>query len=235
MRLEMKTSRTAVLLTLTGVVTLCFLGTWQLQRLAWKNDIITRLDQAQKNEEENLKIKDLQNLGLEELPLAYGSVNGTLLSGQEILIGPKTKEGEIGYHLVTPLKMKKGGTILINRGWVPENSKDPKHRAHLKARGNVRFTGIFRKPDWNMFTSRNSPKNDLWFRGDIDEIAQAKGLSNTAPVMLYAQSASRKFDAHQMHAPGWRPRNEHKQYALFWFGMAGILLIIFGIYTFRRR
>lgn len=206
-----------------------------MQRLAWKTEIIERLEEARQDKNKVFSTTELNALGSEEFPLAYGSVKGVLLSDKEILLGPKTQEGQIGYHLITPLKIRDNATLLVHRGWVPENYKDPIYRNHLRAQGSVRFTGILRKPDWNGFTSGNSPENDLWFKMDIEEIAQAKKLQNTLPVILYAESASRKFDSHKMNSPGWIPRNKHKQYAIFWFAMAGALILVFGLYWRQQR
>jgi surfeit locus 1 family protein len=222
----------AGVLTLGGVGILCALGTWQLQRLAWKNDIIARLETARAHPR-TFTFADLETLGHEHLPLAFGTVSGRLLSANDILVGPKPADdgtGAIGYHLVTPLKLS-GGTVLVDRGWVLEDFKDPAQRAHLTAPASVMvsFTGIVRKADWNRFTSGNNPANDLWFRTDTAQIAAAKHLGRTAPVVMYAETANRKFDAQAMNPPGWAPRNKHLQYALFWYSMAGVLA---GFYLF---
>lgn len=223
-------------LVVSGTVLLCALGGWQIQRLNWKNDIIARLDQARAAPRE-FTANDLRTLGAEKLPLAYGTVAGRLLSDKDILLGPKTNDaGTIGYHLITPLALADGGTVLVHRGWVPEAAKKtPGALDHLAAKGTVSFTGIVRKPDWNGLTSGNSPAQDLWFRTDIAEIAAARQLQNAAPVMVYAETASRAFGSHVMNPPGWGPRNQHLQYAAFWFGMAGVLVLLTALLIARRR
>lgn len=222
---------------LSCIALLLSLGTWQVQRLEWKNEIITRLEEARKNPMQ-LDLKTLQDLAVQDLPLAYGSVSGILLSDKEILVGPKPGDGkhrgEIGYHLITPLYVS-GGTVLIDRGWVPENYKDDKNRAHLRASGKVTFTGLARKSDFGRYTSNNSPENNLWFKTDIAQIAKEKNLENAAPLVLYAESASRKFDAQEMNPPGWLPRNEHRQYATFWFSMAIIFTGFFGFFIWKQK
>jgi surfeit locus 1 family protein len=224
----------AGVLTLGGIGVLCTLGTWQVQRLEWKNEIIARLDAA-RTTPQTFSYRDLQTLDKETLPLAYGTVRGTLLSNKEVLVGPKTNEdGDIGYQLVTPLKIS-GGTVLIDRGWVGEDSRYPKQRAHLKATGTVSFTGIARRPDYNSFTSGNNPAGDMWFKTDVQQIATAKDLGDTAPLVIYAERADRKFDAHRMNPIGWAPRNNHRQYAIFWFGMAGVLAAFYVFFQIRTN
>lgn len=224
----------AGLLTVSGIVVLCTLGTWQLQRLEWKEGIIARLDAA-RQAPEIFTYDELQTLAQESTPLAYGSVRGMLLSNKEILLGPKTNEtGAIGYHLITPLKMS-GGTVLVDRGWMDEDSKNPTHRAHLTSPVPVTFTGIVRKPDYNAMSSGNNPAGDQWMRLDPVQIAQVKDLGETVPVVLYAERADRKFDAARMNPPGWMPRNNHKQYAVFWFTMAAVLAGFYGFVFWRGK
>lgn len=224
----------AGLLTLTGVGILCGLGTWQVQRLEWKQGIIARLDDARARPQ-NFTFAELQALDTQPLPLAYGSVRGTLLSQKEILVGPKTNEdGDIGYELVTPLKIS-GGTVLVDRGWIDEGARDPAQRTHLKASGPVTFSGIARRPDYNRFTSGNNPAGDLWFKIDVAQIAAAKNLGATAPLVLYAETADRKFDGARMNPPGWAPRNNHRQYAIFWFSMAAVLAAFYIVFQIRNK
>ena len=222
---------------LLSITLLVGLGTWQVQRLGWKTDIISRLEAARATPQK-LRFDDLQALSGEELPLAYGSVTGRLLSDKEILVGPKAGEGQnqgqIGYSLITPLEIP-GGTILVNRGWVHERFKEEKNRKNLRAKGSITFTGLVRKPDWNRFTSNNSPENDLWFKIDPYQIAKAKGLKNVSALVLYAESSSRKFEGQNLNPPGWLPRNEHRQYAIFWFTMAAIFSGFFGFFIWRQK
>lgn len=220
----------AGVLTLGGVGILCTLGTWQVQRLEWKNDIIARLETA-RAAPQIFSYQAIDQLSAEETPLAYGSVRGTLLSDSEVLVGPVAgKDSAIGYHLVTPLAME-GGTVLIHRGWMKEGAA----RSHLTSPVPVTFTGIMRRPDYNRFSSGNNPAGDQWMRLDPAQIAQAKDLGNTAAVVMYAERADRKFDAARMNEPGWAPRNNHKQYALFWYGMAAALAGFYAVFTWRNK
>lgn len=224
----------AGVLTLGGIGILCTLGTWQVQRLAWKENIIVRLESA-RAAPQHFTFDSLQSLNAQEPPLAYGSVRGTLLSDKEILIGPKTNEdGMIGYHLVTPLKIH-GGTILVDRGWVDSDAANPAHRVHLTSPVPVTFTGVVRRPDYNRFSSGNNPAGDQWMRLDPAQIADAKHLGPTAPLVAYAEQADRKFDAAAMNEPGWAPRNNHRQYAIFWFSMAALLAGFYGVTIWQHK
>lgn len=214
------------LLFIAALGTLLSLGYWQVQRLAWKTEIIEQLESEYAKDplQNRLAFKDLTTDRIQ-----YGSVRGRFDYSKEILVGPKPHDGKIGYLVITPLQLT-GGNIFVNRGWI-ENNKE----GNAKPRSNVRVTGIFRKPDWNRFTPENSPENDVWTKLDLEQIAEAKNVLNPAPVLLYAESASKSFGALAMQKQQWFPRNKHKQYAIFWFSMAGILCVIFGLFCLQQK
>ena len=201
---------TVILSTLIG------LGAWQIQRLEWKSNIIATLDEeyAHNPKEQLFTFEALNALENIEQPIKYGSVKGRYLGQKEIYLGPKTQDRVIGYHVITPLKMK-NGVILVNRGFTPQ--KDGQIEKLSLPRGLTKVSGLIRKPDWNRFTPENSPENNIWIRPDIAQIAQAKGLPKIAPVMVYEG------------AKKWYPRNKHMQYAMFWLALATIWSG-FGIY-----
>lgn len=217
-------------LTLGGVGVLCTLGTWQVQRLAWKEDIVARIESA-RAAPQIFTYDGLQTLAQEDTPLAYGSVHGLLLTAHEVLVGPVTGDGgEIGYNLVTPVALD-GGTILVHRGWMDEQtSKDISARAYTAPKS-MTFTGIVRKPDYNRFSSGNNPAGDQWLRLDPAQIASAKNLERTLPLVMYADATSVPFPNITLNPPGWAPRNNHRQYAIFWYTMAAVLA---GFYAFVR-
>jgi surfeit locus 1 family protein len=202
------------------------LGYWQIQRLGWKTQIINQLEREYAKDpiENHLTFDQLNNDKIQ-----YGSIEGRFDYSKEILVGPKPYDGKIGYHVITPLKIG-GGNVLVNRGWTEQNQTNISQPS-----GNIIITGIFRKPDWNSFTPNNSPTNNIWTKLDITQIATAKNIQNPAPVILYAESASAPFDNLIMQSQRWMPRNKHKQYAIFWFSMAGVLLAVFGFYRWQNR
>ncbi len=193
------------LLFTVGLMSLLYLGSWQIQRLSWKKNIIAQLniEYSQNPLENSFTFTELTALDNQTTPIRYGSVKGTFIHHHTIRLGPKTQDGEIGDHVITPLKMK-SGYLLINRGWTAKNSviEEPK--------GTIQLKGLIRKPEWNSFTPRNSPENDIWIRPDTKDIAQAKGISPISTVMLY------------MSEDRWYPRNKHRDYAVFWFTLAVI-------------
>jgi len=223
-----------------GIIILCSLGTWQIQRMEWKQGLIAKLEADYKAGEENraLFIPDsrLQELATEKQPVAYGTLEGRLLRNSSVLLGPRILDGKMGYNLILPLQMQGGKIILANLGWVDQLWKDntEERLAFLPAQ-NVTVRGVIRKPDWSSFASRNSPASDMWFRADIDEISRVKGFTVSYPFMIYAEDVNPPLHDVAPSGEHWLPRNKHLQYAIFWFAMAATLLVVFGFYVKGRR
>ncbi len=218
----------ATLLTLIGIGILCSLGIWQLQRLAWKDDILKRLETAYSEEETaafNFSYMD-------DNDFAYGRIEGKLLTDKAFLLGPRTKNKEIGNDLIVPLESDQG-TILVDMGWT-NAPLDEQPIYHLNGK-NVWFEGLARKPGWNNFTPDNAPEKNLWYKPDIAEIARIKDLKNPVPFMLYSQNASHKYDAAFPNNERWQPKNDHLQYAFFWFTMATALAAIYILRFIIKR
>ena len=98
-----------------AITTLLGLSYWQVERLKWKNDIIQRLDiEYQKNPAEySFNFYDLQAMSSHDLPLQYGQVVGSFEHGKQIFAGPKPHEGEIGYQIITPLRLETNDYICL--------------------------------------------------------------------------------------------------------------------------
>ena len=221
-----------------GAIGILFsLSWWQVQRLGWKNDFIAQLDAQYEKKTTNsvLSFNALQNLDNQDVPLLYGQITGKFIFDKQILWGPKPLEGRIGYNIITPLQLTSGEYVLVHRGWIDESKQQEALKKAPKAPLQVTITGLFRKPDWNMFTPNNSPDNNIWTKPDINEIARIQNIAPIAPVMLYAHEISSEFDDVILSEEKWYPRNKHKQYAIFWFAMGLAFIGVFGLYRYKKQ
>jgi len=213
------------ILTIGLIITSCYvlvnLGLWQLDRLKWKQGILAGIKAQQSVDITKTPI----NLNKDTDEFTRGFIKGRYLNTPPILVGPRTYEGKSGYHLHQVFQANDtGDTILVNRGWVEKNARV------TAPQNSVTLGGYLKSPDIkNRFTPPNSPKNNLWYRADIDELSDAlntplydKILYQKSPVTSSPQSFS--------DLPALK--NNHMQYALFWFFMP-ILCLIF--YLRRRR
>lgn len=213
--------------TLCGVSILCTLGTWQVHRLSWKNDLIAKLETAYDTD----KAQELDLKNLNPSDFIYGRISGALLTDKAFLLGVRMKDEKAGADLIIPVQTSKN-TILINMGFTTGTLEDqPIYNLNNKS---VWFEGLVREPSWNSFTPENNPEKNLWYRLDTDQIAKTKNLENLSPAVLYAERASHKFNAQLPNHTRQYPNNNHMQYALFWFSMAGGLLAVFAIRFMRQ-
>ncbi len=228
----------ATFFTIIGALILCSLGTWQFQRGAWKTEILSKLNRAYDGAA--AQSQDLFAQNFTDGAFLYGRVEGRFLADKALFVGPRTKGEEIGFHLLVPLETQTG-TLFVNLGFANSQKRVQAIR-HLNNQ-TLWFEGLARAPDWNSFTPDNLPEEDVWYKLDLEEIAAAKNLPPPLPYILYAERSSERF---KQGAPDriptdmfpnnerWYPPNNHGQYTLFWFAMAGVLIVIYGLRFLRK-
>lgn len=218
---------------MTGVCVaiLCGLGTWQVQRLHWKNDIIAGLEQSYKEgarADLSAHLKDIES-GARDY--AYGTIHGRFLKDKAVLLGPRVRDGRSGYNLLVPLQTDKHETIIVDTGWVSDMWNDTLDERLATLPLNVSVRGLAREPDYSSLTSKNSPENNLWFRADPQEIAVAKEIDTVSPALLFADSIDPPLQDVIANDEHWLPRNKHEQYAMFWYALAIVMLAVYGFYV----
>ena len=192
------------------------LGTWQVQRLFWKLDLIERVE-ARVHADPAPSPEPAEWAGITAEKDEYRRIHD-----REVLVQAVTALGS-GFWVVTPLQRADGTTILVNRGFVPEDRRDPATRTDGEVAGTVEVSGLLRitEPD-GAFLRTNVPHNDRWYSRDVAAIAAAKGLANAAPYFIDADSTPN---------PGGLPvggltiikfRNSHLIYALTWYFLAAM-------------
>lgn len=223
----------ATVLTITGVIILCCLGNWQIQRLHWKESLLADIDQAYRVDIDKNLIGSAALLAAydENRMVLRGTLVGSYMLKKTFKLGPRPRDGRQGYHLYTPFKLLDGGSILVNRGWIADDAA-----MNMPPEGVLRLKGLVRKPDTpNEFTPMNNPGDDQWFDINFEQIAKVKNIPKLAPYVLYLEgplTASETAAAVGQPVPvGERPNlyNSHKGYAFFWFMLAGLLVIIYGL------
>lgn len=209
------------------------LGVWQVQRLAWKQELIRQVDARIHAAPVAAPAPD-QTITRQADQYRRVVVSGRFDHSREALVKAVTDLGP-GYWVMTPLMTDRGFTLLINRGFVPSERQKPTDRAAGQVEGETTVVGLLRltEPDGG-FLRANDPAGDRWFSRDVAGIAKARGLSG--PVASYF------IDADATPNPGGWPRggltvvrfaNSHLIYALTWFGLA--LMSAAGFVLFARE
>lgn len=103
-----------------------------------------------------------------------------------IIVGPRTRDGTAGYHIIMPLVRSNGTTILVDRGFV---SKDAFKKFPKVARNDeeVFVQGMLRVSQVrNAFTPDNHPEKGEWYWIDVDAMAEHVGgeKANIQPVLV---------------------------------------------------
>ena len=131
MRIERRIPIGGVLFLLACIALLLSLGTWQVERLAWKQALLQSYaeEYARDPLQNRFDRYAFPEIATKYPAMEYGSIRGQFHHDIEILIGPRTHEGKPGYHVLTPFSLAGGnGRVLVNRGWVPLDKADPATR-----------------------------------------------------------------------------------------------------------
>jgi surfeit locus 1 family protein len=211
------------------------LGTWQLQRKAWKEALITALDSRLAAAAEPLPPPG-QWAALDQSQNEFRRVivTATLTPGEEALVyGARSAvPGDVsvqGYWVFAPAKLADGATVVVNRGFIPDTGRNPQtHRAEA---GPVRLAGILRWPEpRNWFSPADAPAGNLWFVRDHLAMAAAKGWGPVAPFYIDLETASGPDGLPTVGSVRPKLRNEHLQYAVTWYGLAAVLVVVFLVW-----
>lgn len=196
------------------------LGIWQLQRLAWKLDLIARVDA--RVAAPAVPFPDLAALTLAEAEYRHVTATGRFEHQHEFLVKAVTELGG-GFWVLTPLRLADGSLVFVNRGFVPPERRDPATRTEALTGDEVTVTGLARLTEpGGAFLRSNDPGADRWYSRDTGAMAAARGLGPVAPIFI---------DADATPQPGGWPvggltvirfRNTHLVYALTWFTLACI-------------
>ncbi len=197
------------------------LGSWQVQRLFWKLDLIARVD-ARVHAEAVAPPTEAEWPAIQPSDAEYRHVTlaGTFDHSRETLVQAVTERGP-GFWVVTPLIQADGRPILINRGFVPPDRRDPASRAQGQPQGEIAVTGLLRlsEPE-GAFLRNNNAAAGNWYSRDVQAIGDNKKLANLAPYFIDADATANAGGYPVGGLTVIQFRNSHLVYALTWFSLA---------------
>jgi surfeit locus 1 family protein len=233
-RWRFRPSLSASLAVLVGLAVLLALGTWQMQRLEWKQGLIAQRTAALAappvvlpSMSEDWPAHEFRRL----------EATGVFRHDLEQQFGVRKHAERLGHHVLTPLVRSDGSTVLVDRGWVPVDRAAPETRHPGQVSGQVRVEGIgrYREDDAPLWvTPENRPEERRWFWYDLEGLRAATGLE-LLPVVIEADASPN---------PGGLPVggltrtelvNNHLQYALTWYALALSLLAVYIAFSMQRR
>ena len=215
------------LLTAIMLAVLLGLGTWQVQRLHWKQNLLAEIDAR-------IHAAPVDVAGLtDSVDANYlpATASGIFQDDHLFYLFSTSLTGVGGYHVLTPLKLADGRMLLIDRGWIPYDRKGN----FSQSVGPVTVTGILRKPEHYWLQPKNDPARGIWYSIDLVAMAQQAGITAFLPYVLEVDAAPHP-DGYPV---GGQTRltlpSNHFVYALTWYGLAVALLIIYALSSFGKN
>jgi surfeit locus 1 family protein len=221
------------------VITLAFihLGRWQWHRAEYKRALAAAF----------VSDKGLTVLGSRPLTAlaryARVQVEGRYDSEHQFLLDNMTRDGRVGYEVLTPLTLNDGRVLLVNRGWLPLPAEG---RARLPdvsfvALPDVTATGkVDELPVTGLAMGRappdagaNWPKRTSF--PDSGQLAVALGKPIEARQLLL------DADQPQGYRRDWKPASagfgpeRHLAYAIQWWGLAALTVVLLIVLNLKRR
>ncbi|MCH2037675.1 MAG: SURF1 family protein [Rickettsiales bacterium] len=219
------------LFTIPSLIVLLILGTWQVQRLFEKEAYISLIEEAQQSESVPLP-KDQSDV--DDLLFRNYVVKGEFLHDKEIhLYGSKYQSYYgAGYHIITPFRLSDDDTIvMVNRGWIPENFKEPSSRPDSQASGTQTVKGtVIEAQERRWFLPENDTNKNVWIWMDIELMAEYVGEA-VLPFIFMEVDPGRNPRIMPVPSDGkFTIRNDHFEYAITWYSFAFILCVIYYLY-----
>jgi len=210
------------------------LGTWQVHRLAWKHDLIARVDAR-------VHAGPVDAPSRDQWPLVSAAtdeyrrvkLSGHFVPAKSVRVRASTELG-LGSWLMTPFLTDTGETVLVNRGYVSTAWCRGQADCDPGPAGETTIVGLLRISEpKGAFLQDNQPGAEKWYSRDVVAIARAKQLGETAPYFVDADAASSP-----VHGDGNEGNDgpvggltviafpdNHLMYAITWFIMALMTLV----------
>lgn len=218
------------LFTLPTLAVLIGLGIWQLERREWKQELIARLEARLSAEP-----APLPRPGDDPAAVEFRRVHltGELLQDRQQYLVGRSYQGASGYEVLTPLALPDGRHVFVDRGWIPLAAKDaPLPRSETPQRA-TDIDGIIRLPPPE---GAAASRGNEHYRLDLRRMAEQAGLDPQSVVPVYVVATGRP-ESGRLPVPrtvAVEVPNNHLQYALTWFSLAGVLAVIFVIASRRH-
>ena len=195
------------------------LGTWQIIRLNWKNNLILEIESSLKNPPVELTQSNKENY----LKI---KTSGSVDFEKQIYLYNLSDSGTPGFEVINPILID-GDNYLLNRGWIPFEKKDTQEINILDQNnivGTLRLQG-----KKNIFKPDNDIKENYWFSLNRQDVLKFTGKKFSKYIIYldgnYQFPRPKKITANIS--------NNHKKYAMTWFSLAISILLLY-LY-FRKK
>lgn len=226
------------MLVLIALAILISLGTWQVERLHWKEGLLA--DIATRQAAAPVPLADIEAMAASGGDIEYRKVtaSGRYINNKERHFFA-TWRGQTGFYVYTPLELADGRVLFVNRGFVPYENKEPVMRMQGQLTDQQTVAGLARaklpgKP--SSLVPDNDVAKNIFYWKDLDVMAESVGLDKGRVIPFFVDADSTPNPAGlpiggvtQVDLP-----NDHLQYALTWYGLAAVLVVVVAISWFRK-
>jgi|TARA_B110000211_G_scaffold196991_1_gene226287 surfeit locus 1 family protein len=197
------------------------LGTWQLYRLDWKQDLISTIDQG-------LTSKPIQYSNKININYQRVILDGKYDLKNQIYLYSLNSKGQPGFDVITPFQTLGGDNILINRGWI---DKEMKNKAEINLIKNNKVQGFLRKiVKKNIFKPENNIEKNVWFSINLKQIKEITGKNFDNYVVFLEDESITLPNPKKISID---VPNNHLKYAITWYSIS--ISILFYFLYFRRQ
>ena len=209
---------------LIGIVILVSLGNWQVRRLAWKQEILAEID----GRIAAAPIEIPTDVSEEDDRFLSVRGEGRILDEELHVLASSKQTGAI-YRVISPFEMSDGRRILVDRGWIkPDQKNTPRDATFAEIEGNLHWP-----QEIDSYTPENDVAGNIWFARDVPQMAEAL---NAAPILVVLSKTSETDPAvTPMPVTSAGIPNDHLNYAVTWYGLALVWLVMTLYYLRRMR
>jgi surfeit locus 1 family protein len=222
---------------LVTVITVA-LGSWQTRRGDLKEAIQARWNAAENVAPVELRTED-DVVGVGSALPRRVTLRGEFIAAATVFVDNRTLDGAAGFQVITPLRLAGGTSVLIDRGWLPRDLRDPsRHPALTTPTGEVTIDGIAvaRVPHLLELASLPLPAlPGIWPNLEFEDFERVSRL----PVarLIVQQSSDAGDGLRRVRARPATDVEKHRGYALQWYSLAVLsaaLTLYFGGGALRR-
>ncbi len=207
---------------IVGTAILVSLGSWQVRRLDWKENILAEIDRRIAGEAVALPAV----VNAQEDRYLPVTAKGQITTDEIHILASSKQTGAV-YRVISAFETESGRRVLLDRGWIKTTDKDaPRNAVETTVEGNLHW------PDEiDSYTPENDLDANIWFARDVPTMAQHLKTEETLII-------ARKTSENMSEVTPWPVTstgipNDHLQYAVTWYGLA-IIWVTMTLYYLRR-
>ena len=213
---------------LVALVSLVYLGSWQLHRLEWKTELLNSIKDGQTEDYIEYPF-DIKN---NDFSYKKSSISGKIDQSKELHFFNINSYGQSGYNIIVPL-LTKGRTVYIDLGWTNFTDINSKEFMFRSLNGELDFKGILiYSKERRLFSPKPDTIKKYWYLMNIKEMDQFTKLNSEKYIFRvveqeYYLDLLNEFTA--INIP-----NNHLQYAITWFALAISIAAMYIIYIYKN-